>query len=69
MSRAMGLPQKEYKDKVLEFLEPEDDAKLSDTWEDQQLFAVELVEALLRLPPSQSNASDESTEASEEGME
>lgn len=67
MSRAMGLPQKEYKDKVLEFLEPEDQAKLADTWEDQQLFAVELIEALLRLPPSQSSASG-STEASEDRM-
>jgi hypothetical protein len=52
LSRAVDLPHKEYKDKVLEFLEPEDQAKLAYTWEDQQLFAVELVDSLLALPAS-----------------
>lgn len=60
-SRALGLPQKEYEDKVLEFLDPEDRAKFANTWEDQQLFAWELTEVLLLLPGGPSTRSAENS--------
>lgn len=66
-SRAVGLPHKEYEDKVLEFLEPEDRARFANTWEDQQLFAVELAEALLVLPAAPSTENADSGGTSEAG--